>query len=99
MAHRINGSVRPLSSVRHYGRHRIQKIVHAAQASAAGAQLVAGKIQTENCITVAGQKVAQKIEVVLRTRVSMAGDDAHIARTARFVFEDRYFVILTAEAK
>jgi hypothetical protein len=29
----------------------------------------------------------------------MAGDDAHIARTARFVFEDRYFVILTAEAK
>lgn len=69
------------------GVHRFDQLSVRMQRSAAGTEFVSGEVQAVNIKAVAGQKSAEKIQILLGTGVTVAGDDADAARTARFVIQ------------
>jgi hypothetical protein len=61
--------------------------VRRIQAAAARAEFVSGKVEAQDAEAVTGQKITEKIEVVLRAGVPVSDHEHRASLAARFVIQ------------
>ena len=87
MPDRIDRASVGLAYVTDGGTERVRQVERRRETAAAAPELVTRKIDADHAKPVTREKRAERIEILLRTRIAVADHERNAARTARFVVE------------